>query len=133
LWQKGVEDFMLKRESAKFKKLLLKKREEILNEINNIAKENLKSQKEAAGDLSGYSYHMADMASDTFDRELSLNIASGEQEIIYEIDEALKRIEEGKYGLCLSCHKKIPTKRLTALPYAKHCIQCQSKEEKNKH
>jgi RNA polymerase-binding protein DksA len=123
---------MIRGTVAKFKKLLLKKREEILNEINNIAKENLKSQKEASGDLSGYAYHMADMASDTFDRELSLNIASGEQEIIYEIDEALKRIEEGKYGRCISCNKKIPVKRLTALPYAKYCIQCQSKEEKNK-
>ena len=90
----------------------------------------MKSQKEASGDLSGYSYHMADMASDSYDRELSLNIASEEQEIIYEIDEALKRIEEGKYGKCLSCNKRIPVKRLTAVPYAKYCIQCQSKEEK---
>ena len=124
---------MLKREAAKYKKLLLKKREDILNEINHIAKENLKSQKEASGDLSGYSFHMADMASDSYDRELSLNIASGEQEIIYEIDEALKRIDEGKYGRCMSCSKKIPVRRLKAVPYAKHCIQCQSNEENLKH
>lgn len=123
---------MLRRQVAQYKKLLLKKREEIASEINNIARENLKSQKEASGDLSGYSYHMADMASDSYDRELSLNIASGEQEIIYEIDEALKRIGEGKYGRCPSCNKRIPAKRLKALPYAKYCIQCQSKEEKNK-
>ena len=120
---------MNKKEAIRFKKLLLKKREETLDEINNIARENLKSQKEASGDLSSYSYHMADMASDSYERELSLNIASGEQEIIYEIDEALKRIEEGKYGRGLSCNKKIPVRRLRALPYAKHCIQCQSKEE----
>lgn len=123
---------MTKREAAKFKKLLLKKREDILKEINHIARENLMSQKEASGDLSGYSYHMADMASDSYDRELSLNIASGEQEIIYEIDEALKRIEEGQYGRCLDCDKKIPGRRLRAVPYAKLCIQCQSKEEKHK-
>jgi RNA polymerase-binding protein DksA len=123
---------MTKRELAKYKKLLIKRREEILGEINHIAKESLKSQKEASGDLSGYSYHMADMASDSYDRELSLNIAGEEQEIIYAIDEALKRIEEGKYGKCLFCEKKIPLKRLNALPYAKYCIQCQSKEEKNK-
>ncbi|MFC1624136.1 TraR/DksA family transcriptional regulator [Candidatus Omnitrophota bacterium] len=124
---------MLKRAALKFKKLLLKKREEILTEIKNIAKESMKSLKEASGDLSGYSHHMADMASDSYDRELSLNIASGEQEIIYKIDEALKRIEEGKYGKCLTCSKKIPVKRLNALPYAKHCIQCQSQEENHKH
>lgn len=123
---------MTKREAAKFKKLLLQKREDLTGEINHIAKENLKSQKEASGDLSGYSYHMADMASDSYDRELSFNIASEEQEILYEIDDALKRIDEGKYGLCLDCGKKIPAKRLTALPYAKYCIRCQSKEERQK-
>jgi RNA polymerase-binding protein DksA len=72
------------------------------------------------------------MASDSYERELSLNIASNEQEVLYEIDEALKRIEEGKYGICVECDKKIPVKRLKALPYVKHCIQCQSKEEKSK-
>ena len=124
---------MFKREAAKYKKLLFEKREDISNEINHIAKENLKSQKEASGDLSGYSLHMADMASDSYDREFSLNIASAEQEIVYEIDEALKRIDEGKYGRCLVCDKKIPVRRLKAVPYAKHCIQCQSSEEKLKH
>ena len=123
---------MTKKEAAEFKKLLLKKRTEIVKEIHEITKENMKSLKEASGDLSGYSYHMADMASDSYDRDLSLNIATSEQKVIYEIDEALKLIDEGKYGICVSCSKKIPMKRLKALPYAKYCIQCQSKEEKAK-
>ncbi len=123
---------MTKSELAKYKKLLIKVREAINGDINHIAKENLKSQRESSGDLSGYSFHMADMASDSYDRELSLNIAGGEQEIIYEIDDALKRMGEGKFGLCLSCDKKIPQKRLNAVPYAKYCIQCKSKEEKDK-
>ena len=120
---------MMKGQAAKFKKLLLEKRDQVLKEIHDIAKENMKSQKEASGDLSGYSHHMADMASDSYDREFSLNIATGEQEIIYKIDEALKRIKDGKYGKCISCNKKIPVQRLNALPYATYCIQCQSKEE----
>ena len=123
---------MTKLELAKYKKLLMKVRESINGDINHIAKDNLKSQKESSGDLSGYSFHMADMASDSYDRELSLNIASEEQEVIYEIDDALKRMEEGKFGLCVSCDKKIPQKRLNAVPYAKYCIQCKSKEEKEK-
>jgi DnaK suppressor protein len=123
---------MNKLELAKYKKLLIKIRESINGDINHIAKDNLKSQKESSGDLSGYSFHMADMASDSYDRELSLNIASEEQEVIYEIDDALKRMEEGKFGLCISCDKKIPQKRLNAVPYAKYCIQCKSKEEKKK-
>ena len=123
---------MTKSEAKKFKSALLKKREKIMKEINNIAKANLKSQKESSGDLSGYSYHIADMASDSYERELSFNIASGEQEVVYEIDDALKRIDEGGYGKCQSCEKKIPVKRLMALPYAKYCIKCQSKQEKKK-
>ena len=123
---------MARQELLKYKKLLIKLREGITGDIKHIAKENLKSQKESSGDLSGYSFHMADMASDSYDRELSLNIAGEEQEIVYEIDEALKRIEEGKFGKCISCDKKIPQKRLNAVPYAKYCIQCKSKEENNK-
>ncbi len=123
---------MTKQELLKHKKLLLKLREDVAGDISHIAKENLKSQKESSGDLSGYSFHMADMASDSYDRELSLNIAGEEQEIVYEIDEALKRIKEGKFGKCITCGKKIPQKRLNAVPYAKYCIQCKSKEEKNK-
>lgn len=122
---------MTKQELVKYKKLLIKVREGIAGDISHITKESLKSQKESSGDLSGYSFHMADMASDSYDRELSLNIASEEQEIVYEIDEALKRIEECKFGKCISCDKKIPQKRLNAVPYAKYCIQCKSKEEKN--
>lgn len=123
---------MTKQELLKHKKLLLKLREDVAGDISHIAKENLKSQKESSGDLSGYSFHMADMASDSYDRELSLNIAGEEQEIVYEIDEALKRIKEGKFGKCITCGKKIPQKRLNAVPYAKYCIQCKSKEEKDK-
>ena len=123
---------MLKKGTTKLKELLLKKREDIVSEIKHISRENLQSQKEASGDLSSYSSHMADMASDSYDREFSLNIASEEQEIIYEIDEALKRIEEGKYGKCIACGKKISVRRLTAVPYAKNCIQCQTKIENGK-
>ena len=123
---------MMKQELEKYKKLLIKVREDIAGDISHIAKESHKSQKESSGDLSGYSFHMADMASDSYDRELSLNIAGEEQEIVYEIDEALKRLEEGKFGKCIACDKKIPQKRLNAVPYAKYCIQCKSKEEKNK-
>ncbi len=123
---------MTKQELVKYKKLLIKVREGIAGDISHITKESLKSQKESSGDLSGYSFHMADMASDSYDRVLSLNIAGEEQEIVYEIDEALKRLGEGKFGKCISCDKKIPQKRLNAVPYAKYCIQCKSKEEKNK-
>lgn len=121
---------MNKKELERFKKLLLKKREDLISEMNNITKDTLnKSQREASGDLSGYSFHMADQASDNYDREFSLNLASDNQKIIYAIDEALGRIKDKSYGRCLRCSKEISRKRLSAVAYAILCIDCQRKEE----
>jgi len=121
---------MLKADLKKYKALLLKEREEIGGGISHIAKDALsQSQRDASGDLSGYSFHMADMASDNYDREFSLGRATDEQKLLYSIDEALKRIEEGTYGSCLQCGKAIAKKRLTAVPHTELCIECQNKLE----
>ncbi len=122
---------MSKKDLKKYKELLLKERERIGGELSHITKDALKqSQRDAAGDLSGYSYHMADMASDNYEREFSLSRATDEQKILYSIDEALKRIEDGTYGYCIQCEKAIPKKRLKALPHTELCIDCQKKNEK---
>lgn len=114
----------------KYKGLLLREREMIGGGLNHIAQEALKtSQRDASGDLSGYSYHMADMASDNYEVEFSLGRASDEQDLLYAIDEALKRIEDGSYGTCPQCGKQIPKKRLDAIPHTELCIICQSKNE----
>ena len=113
------------------KNLLIKKRIDLLDGINHLKNETLnKSQREASGDLSGYAYHMADMASDVSERDLLLSLASGEREFLLQIDEALKRVEEGEYGFCMACEKKIAKTRLHAIPHAPHCRSCQEKEEK---
>ena len=126
-----IEKKMPKKESEKFKKLLLKIREKILSEVEHISKDTLKnSSREASGDLSGYSLHMADMASDQYDREFSLEIASGGRKILFAIEDAMRRIDDGTFGGCESCGKKISKQRLTALPYAILCIACASKKEK---
>ncbi len=90
------------------------------------------SQRDASGDLSGYSLHMADMATDNFDREFNLGLASNEQQRLNMIDVALHKIKEGTYGLCENCNKPIPQKRLLAMPHASLCIKCQELEEKQK-
>ena len=120
---------MKKTELDKYEKLLLKKREELGEQLK--IRIDLKSgtSKEASGDLSGYSFHMADQASDNYDREFSLNLASDSQKLIYAIDEALGRIKDKTYGRCVSCNKEIARKRLRAVPYAILCIDCQRKEE----
>ena len=120
---------MKKREAEPYRELLLTAKATVTSEIHQIAKEASKSQREAAGDISAYTYHMADVAGDHYDRELSLNIASTEQRTLYEIDEALKRIDDGSYGACLECGKPIPQKRLKAVPYASLCIACQRSKE----
>ncbi len=122
-----------KPELKAFKEILQKTKADILEQILSVEKENLRtSQKDASGDLSGYSIHMADMATDSYDREFSLNRASVEQKIIYQIDEALKRIEDGEYGMCMACGNLIAKKRLKAVPHAKFCVTCQGVEENKK-
>jgi len=121
---------MPKPELKIFTALLLKEREKVGGGLSHIAETTLnKSQRDASGDLSGYSYHMADMASDDYERDFSLGRATDEQKILYMIDEAIKRVEDGTYGSCLQCGKAIPKKRLKVLPYTELCIDCQKSRE----
>ncbi len=114
-----------------FKKIVLKKKEEVLSDLKHISDDTLrKSQKEASGDISGYTYHMADVATDNYDREFSLGLASSERKSLYELDDALKRIEEGTFGICDDCKSSITKIRLKAVPSARLCIKCQQKREK---
>ena len=124
---------MDKKELEKYKKLLLEERTSIIGGVGRITEDNLKkSQRDASGDLSGYSLHMADMATDNYDREFSLGIADTERETLKRIDDAFKRINEALYGKCLSCGKPITKKRLKAVPYAENCKVCQENEEAEK-
>jgi len=120
-----------KKDLSSFEKLILKRKDEILDGIKHISDDILKkSQKDASGDISGYTYHMADVATDTYDREFSLGLVSNERKMIYELDDALKKIEEGTYGTCELCKSLISKSRLKAVPYARLCLKCQEKKEK---
>ncbi|MGH7198904.1 MAG: TraR/DksA family transcriptional regulator [Candidatus Omnitrophota bacterium] len=124
---------MEKKDLKVFKELLLKKKASLLRGIDHIAKEALKkSQREAAGDLSAYSLHMADMATDNYDREFALGLADNEQKILHRIEAAFERIEQKNFGLCDLCGKKVSKVRLKAVPYAELCVPCQEKQEKKK-
>lgn len=124
---------MAKKDLKFFKELLLRKKAELAKGIEHIANDALKtSQRDAAGDLSAYSLHMADMATDNYDREFSLGLADKEQTILHRIDTALEKIENNTFGLCELCEKKISKVRLKAVPYAELCVPCQEKQEKRK-
>lgn len=122
---------MLKKEARAYRQLLLKLRERITEDIKHISEDTLKkSQKEAAGDISGYTLHMADLATDAYDREFSLNLASCDRDVLLLVNDALKRMDEGDYGICPQCKKPIARIRLKALPFACFCLKCQKTQEK---
>lgn len=124
---------MEKKDLKTFEELLQKKKLDLLKGIDHIAKDALKkSQRDAAGDLSAYSLHMADMATDNYDREFSLGLADNEQKILHRIEAALERMEQKTFGVCDLCAKKISKVRLKAVPYAELCVPCQELQEKKK-
>lgn len=121
-----------KEDATKFKKLLLDLRDHLIDGVNFLATDNLKrTNRDASGELSGYSLHMADAGTDNFDREFALSLVSNEQEALYEIEEALKRLEHSTYGICGNCEKTILKARLEAVPFARLCVNCQSGIEKD--
>ncbi|MFH0880598.1 MAG: TraR/DksA C4-type zinc finger protein [Lentisphaerota bacterium] len=120
-------------ELKQYREMLRNLRDRVVDEITFLAGDNLnRSQRESSGDLSSYSFHMADQGTDNFDREFALNLVSSEQDALYEIDEAIHRIDLGTYGSCEMCGCAIEKARLKALPFAKMCIQCKSESEKGK-
>ena len=86
--------------------------------------------KESAQELPGYSLHMADSGTDNFDRDFALSLLSSDQDAVYEIDEALKRIEKNTYGVCELTTKPIPKARLDAIPWARFTVEAQAQLER---
>jgi RNA polymerase-binding protein DksA len=103
---------------------LLEMRVALLQRIKQLAEA-------AREDTPGYSLHMADAATDSFDRDLTLGLASFEQEGLYEVDAALKRIDDGAYGICESTGRPISWERLAAVPCARFCVEAEKQLEKN--
>jgi len=124
---------MNKKDKAHFKKLLLKKRKELMAQMEFIKESEMKATlKEATGDHSAYAFHMADQGTDTMEREKNLFYAQRDGRLLYHIDQALDRIDEESFGLCHVCKKAIGRERLEAVPHARMCIECKSKEESEK-
>jgi len=121
---------MKKSDLDKFKKLLIKKREVMIEEMSGLNIRFDETLKERTGDLSSHSYHMADQGTDAMEREMAAMISSKSGRLVYHIDEALRRIENGEYGKCFNCGKQISITRLKAVPHARFCIDCKSEEEK---
>ncbi|HOK76640.1 MAG TPA: TraR/DksA C4-type zinc finger protein [Verrucomicrobiota bacterium] len=87
--------------------------------------------KESAEEINNFSLHMADAGTDNFDRDFALSLLSSDQDALYEIDEALKRIERGTYGVCEITGKPIPKARLDAIPWARFTVEAQTQLERD--
>uniref|UniRef100_UPI00404AF359 TraR/DksA family transcriptional regulator n=1 Tax=Cephaloticoccus sp. TaxID=1985742 RepID=UPI00404AF359 len=118
----------------RYYKLLLDLREHLSAGIELHSEETLKrSAKDDAGDLSSYGQHMADAGTDTFDRDFALSLVSSEQEALSEIELAIKRIHDGKYGICEITGKAIAKDRLLAVPFTRYSTEAQKQIERNRH
>jgi RNA polymerase-binding transcription factor DksA len=114
-----------------FEQRLLEERVRVLKEMGHYENTVLKvNQRDSAGDLSGYSFHMADVGTDAMEREKAFQLASAEGRILLEINEALRRIARREYGVCESCENPILRARLEAMPTARLCLSCKEKEER---
>ena len=111
------------------KEKLLQLRDAMVDSMAGVAKDNLRSRAEGS-EASAFGMHQADAGSDAYDRDFALSLLSQEQDALYEIDQALKRIELGTYGVCEMSGKPISHARLEAIPFARFTVECQSQLEK---
>ncbi len=124
---------MNKRDLDKFEKLLLAKRHQVIEEFGLLKNASMDTTiKEKTGDLSSYSYHMADQGTDAMEREKTFYFASKSGRLLYHIDQALRRVRSKTYGKCEECGEQINRERLEAVPHARLCINCKESEELKK-
>jgi DnaK suppressor protein len=120
----AVDAKKIKGEWQKYYNRLLELREQLLHQMNGLAKES-------AQEMAGYSLHMADSGTDNFDRDFALSLLSSDQDAVYEIEEALKRIEKKTYGVCELTNKTIPKARLEAIPWTRFTVDAQAQLERD--
>jgi len=115
----------------KQKTKLAELRDHILDQMQGVAQDSLREP--ASGGGSAFGMHQADAGSDAYEKDFALSLLSQEQDALYEIEEALKRIEAGSYGVCEMSGQPIPVNRLEAIPFARFTVDCQSRfEQENK-
>jgi DnaK suppressor protein len=119
-----------KRDLEHFRKLLLKERERVLEELGWVEDNYIrKSRRESTGDVSGYSMHPADMGTDSMEMEKAYLIGAASGKVLEDIDEALRNVDGESYGLCVTCGEEISKDSLEAVPHARLCVKCQSEAE----
>jgi DnaK suppressor protein len=119
----GLTPYMDKKRLEYYKKKLLARREELLKTIARTEEEGRQADDDPTVDL-------ADKAANSYTKEFLFGMTNTDRVLLNQIDVALKRIQEDEYGICANCEEEMQQKRLEAVPWAKHCINCQEKAEK---
>ena len=121
------------RELKRFEKKLIEERNSLLKRLTSHQRKLFEqTSRDSSGDLSAYTYHMADLGSDAMEREMEFFLASTEGMQLRAIDDALRKIHRKEYGTCESCGTSILRERLEIMPQAQFCIKCQEKEDREK-
>ena len=121
---------LTKKDLKHYEDRLLEERKKLLGQLGYLERTLNQTQRDSAGDLSAYSFHMADMGTDAMEREKTFLFASAEGRLLYSVTEALRRIYRNEYGVCGTCGKDIGKARLEAIPHASLCVSCQEKQER---
>lgn len=130
-----------KKELEHFKEIILEKRDEIIEQLQNLKEQMLDpTTGEYINENSPYSLHMAEQGTDAMEREKTFLYAQRENKFLGYLEDALKRIEAGTYGICVECIDEpqhlcetcplIPKERLEAVPHSQHCLPIKQRQEK---
>jgi RNA polymerase-binding transcription factor DksA len=132
--KKSSSKSMTKKMLAHFEKRLIEERKRALKELGQYTETFNATPQSEDGDLSSYSFHMADQGTDAMEREKAFLFASQEGRFLWHIDEALRRLYRSPdtFGRCHNCGEYIDFDRLDALPHARLCIACKQREEDGK-
>lgn len=118
---KPIKTYLVKKELEEFREMLLAKRRSLLGDLDGMAEQTIRQHD--TGNLSSMPTHMADVGTDNFEHEFTLGLLESEQALLREINEALQRIDDRSYGICLGTSQPIPKTRLKAKPWAKYTVE----------
>ncbi len=113
---------MDKRKAEAYRKRLLAKQVELLRLVTKSEQDGREADEEATQDI-------ADKAANSYTKEFLFHQSDENRRILQLVNEALERLKNGGYGLCVACHEEVEQKRLEAVPWARHCIECQTKQD----
>lgn len=113
---------MDKKRAELYRKRLAQKQEELLRLVSKSEQDGREADEEVTQDI-------ADKAANSYTKEFLFHQSDDNRRMILLVKEALERLKLGQYGLCVACHEEVETKRLEAVPWARHCIECQEKQE----